>query len=345
MKDCLRAYFKTKTVAFVYSTVPDNPTVHLENEGNEDKSTPEVKSSHPKDIEIDAKCNQEEENHESKVCLHPTCEQCISSNRTYCSRFHNKCEFLFNARINYTLNGDEVGKYLTTLFLKKSDGKTKNPLQPQLNACDVPNIKEFDNLSALLDFYWPYQDILHAALGKNIDGEDNGAQTDQKIRAQQLANMITDNHTVVRLMDGHCGFLLQFLYQVREIYDEARLNSLTIELVDIVPSITEWHHKLYPCHSLHCLTEPIINIDNPLPDTTLLYMNFCGIAQIWGRVCAYLKEHPTVCLLSFSLARSAMHFERTIIAHTSADDCAWCVEKVKSDRRDYATYIVKLKNI
>jgi hypothetical protein len=74
-------------------------------------------------------------------------------------------------------------------------------------------------------------------------------------------------------------------------------------------------------------------------------MNFCGIAQIWGRVCAYLKEHPTVCLLSFSLARGAMHFERTIIAHTRANDCAWCVEKVNSVRRDYATYIVKLKNI
>jgi hypothetical protein len=67
MKDCLRAYFKTKTVAFVFSTVPDNPTVHLENERNEDKSTPEVTSSHPKDIEIDAKCNQEEVYNESKV--------------------------------------------------------------------------------------------------------------------------------------------------------------------------------------------------------------------------------------------------------------------------------------
>jgi hypothetical protein len=74
-------------------------------------------------------------------------------------------------------------------------------------------------------------------------------------------------------------------------------------------------------------------------------MNFCGVAQSWGRVCAYLMEHPTVCLLSFSLARGAKKFDKSLIAHTSADDCAWSVEKVKSDRKDYATFIVKLKNI
>ncbi len=79
MKDCLRAYFKTKTVPFVYSTVPDNATMpsneyesDLENKCNESKylnipSKPEVTGSHPKDIDIDAKCNQEEENNESKV--------------------------------------------------------------------------------------------------------------------------------------------------------------------------------------------------------------------------------------------------------------------------------------
>jgi len=198
MKDCLRDYFNTKSVPFKYSTaVSDNQNMsEHEKECNTDhslsiaSSTPERVASHSKDITIDVKCNPEivggEENNETKVCLRPKCKQCVSSNRTYCGRFHNKCEFLFDARKKYTLHRDEVGIYLTTLILTESDGTAKNPLQPQLNACAVPHIPEFNNLNELLEFFWPYRDILHCALGKKNNGKDNKGQSDQKIRAEHL---------------------------------------------------------------------------------------------------------------------------------------------------------------
>jgi hypothetical protein len=155
--------------------------------------------------------------------------------------------------------------------------------------------------------------------------------------------MTKKHHKVVRLMDGHCGFLMQYLNQVKLMYGEKRLNSLTIELVDIIPSITQWHQELYPCKTLHCLTESIVDAKHALPNSTLLYMNFCGVAKSWDDVCLFLKKHPIECLLSFSVARAAKSFEHSLIAHTSSKICNWRVEKVDSDRRDFVTYVVKLK--
>lgn len=177
-----------------------------------------------------------------------------------------------------------------------------------------------------------------------LNGTPNVKLADQVIRAKVLAELFDPAvHTTVRLMDGCGGFLLLFLEEMERLHSKNVLERLTIELVDIVGEVTEWHKKMFRCSAIRCLTEKIVDKDVPLPFSTLLYMNFCGIAMFFDEVCQFLKAHPIGYMLSFSLQRAAKSYHHTLIGYTSSRSCTWRVSKVKSGREDCATYVVKMK--
>jgi hypothetical protein len=125
------------------------------------------------------------------------------------------------------------------------------------------------------------------------------------MRAKKLASMTKKKHKEIQLMDCDGSFLSQYRHQVKKMYGEPFLNSLTIEVV---------HQKIYPRDSL------------------LLYKDFSGVAKSWKEVCLLLKNHPIEFLFSFSLARAAKSYQHSLIAHTSDRRCVWRVKKLKCDR-------------
>lgn len=256
--------------------------------------------------------------------------------------YHNKLEFLHQNVMKYQTKKDQFGVFLASMVLDEAVGGKANPLQPALrasaNKCIVPT---FRNNYDFLAFYWKYLDVLLAPLGVPVDSKETSPKViDQLNRARCLANLLRDRHTAVRLMDGHCGLLLMFLAEVYNRHGKKRLNSLKIELVDIDDDVTQWHQHMYRCPTIVCLTENIVNIACPLPDSTLLYLNFCGVAASFDAVREYLKKHPTQCLISFSTARAAgcKDYEMSLISLRER-----FVKKLPSQRVNFVTYVVTLK--
>lgn len=221
--------------------------------------------------------------------------------------------------------------------------KTKNPLQPSAgNLMIAP--PRFDNLLDWFIFMRKYKQILHAALGVKNDGTANKKLEDQTIRANYLARMFNPSlHKVVRLMDGFGGFTLLFLEAILSRNDGQQiLKTLKIELVDIDQNVNTWHVHVFRCSSIICREENIVDKNNPVPTTTLLYMNFCGIAGSFKDVCEYLKSHPTECLLSFSLQRAAKSYRHALMGY--ARWAPWTIRQVQSTRQDFITFHVIMKN-
>uniref|UniRef100_A0A7S4M6Q1 Uncharacterized protein n=1 Tax=Vannella robusta TaxID=1487602 RepID=A0A7S4M6Q1_9EUKA len=79
-----------------------------------------------------------------------------------------------------------------------------------------------------------------------MEGNENGNKVnDSKRRAEAMSNMLTPNHTTVRLMDGHGRIFFLFCLAVIAQYGEARLNSLRIELYDIDEKVNDYHSSLF----------------------------------------------------------------------------------------------------
>lgn len=237
--------------------------------------------------------------------------------------------------------GDSFGACLAASIREECCGGKANKLQPgvlsTLLGCQVPF---FADNNSLLNFYEKYEDILRAPLGVRVNPlAPNKKVSDQANRAMCWSNMLTAGHDTVRLMDGRCGFLLRFLSYVRMRHGVHRLNSLKIELVDIDHRVSQWHRYMYPCPTVMCLTENIVDMQKPVPSTTLLYLNFCGVAESFDHVRAYLVAHPAKCLFSFSMARAAgkKNFENSLKSLSSA-----YVKKLPCERKDFVTYVIAL---
>lgn len=261
--------------------------------------------------------------------------------------YHNKLEFI-HQKVEEAKSTDMFfQKCLASMVLEESlakMAKKANPLQPALElaksatqGCTIPTFK---TNTQFLRFYWKYVDILLAPLGVPVNPQEISAKVvDQLRRARCLANLLRTCHKVVRLMDGHCGFLLMFMAEVHDRYGSKYLNSLKFELVDIDDTVTQWHKHMYRCTTLECLTENIVDRKNPLPDSTLLYLNFCGVSKSFEDVRAYLKEHPIQCMLSFSMARGASNkdYEKSLISLKNR-----FLKKLPSQRNNFVTYVVAL---
>jgi hypothetical protein len=237
------------------------------------------------------------------------------------------------------MDGDVFGEWLATLVLNDILGQKSNPLQPSVKHSGNYPGPRFNNLDALLDFFLKYLDVLRAPLGIiKGKGKTNKKVEDQDCRGRMLAYLLLPHQKVVRLMDGRCGLLLTYLSNVRDLYGTDRLNSLTIELVDIVPEVTIWHKLMYRCRNIHCLTENILSLAKPLTVNVLLYLNFCGIAKHFAAVITYLQSYSTECMISFSTARRAQkkNYEKMLIASLPG----YSLRKLPSQRNDFATWVV-----
>ena len=108
-------------------------------------------------------------------------------------------------------------------------------------------------------------------------------------------------------MDGHGGHLLLILYYFQKKHGKEALKNLKIELVDIDEGVTKWHKVMFPCRKLECLTERIVVKEVPVPKRTLVYMNFCGMAESFKEVCGFLKrtKESFRCMIGFSVERAA----------------------------------------
>jgi len=279
---------------------------------------------------------------ESK-CAHPNCTVPIrNGKRTYCSNHHNKSEH-FKCRIDfYTSCRDSFGVYLCTILLRESfTVKKKNGLQPEELPENKPAVEEFETLSDLVAFFRPYIPDLLAVLGVKLDGTPNLKLIDQKNRVEKLLELFRlSGYNKLRLMDGHCGLLLTFLDKFEQEFGKERLNALTIELVDICPKVTNWHEAMFKCpRNIHCLTEDIIP-EKPLENTTMLYMNFCAIAESIEKVIEFLKHSsPSTCMLSFTVMRAAKKHAPRL---RKCGEGIWTMEEVKAERerKNFITFIV-----
>lgn len=273
------------------------------------------------------------------VCSMAGCSQSVSRCNGYCGR-HFKYEFLSLCVESFRQKGNSFGVGFTMDILNECLDKKANPLKPNVapnSSCTPPVFR--DNAS-MLEFFLPYLPVLHAPLGVLIDSNRTSKKVmDQQCRAECLVNMLRAHHSTVRLMDGRCGFLLLFMKAVRERYGAKYLNSLKIELVDIDDSVTQWHKKFYRCPTFHCTTENVLSLKAPLPDTTLLYLNFCGISKSFDLVREYLKTYRIECMISFSVARRAAvkDYGKSLISLKGR-----FLKKLPSERKDFETWVVAL---
>eukprot|EP01039_Chlorochromonas_danica_P007498 gene7498-8293_t len=280
---------------------------------------------------------------QSHLCAMGNCSKHVSNGRLYCTRYHHKLQFLHEEHQKFLAKKDYFGVFLTNC-IQENCYKGKNPLQPSAQNHMIAPPPSFDNLLDWFKFMRQYKNVLHATLGVKVDGTPNKKLQDQKLRAEYLAGMfIPALHKVVRLMDGFGGFTLLFIEAILSRNGgESILKTLKIELIDLDETVNSWHTKVFRCSSIICRKENIVDKNYPVPPTTLLYMNFCGIAASFEHVCEYLKSHPTVCLLSFSLQRAAKSFRHALMGH--ARWAVWTIRKVQSIREDFITFHVIMKN-
>jgi len=142
---------------------------------------------------------------------------------------------------------------------------------------------------------------------------------DQYSRAKIIVGMLKPTHKEIITMDGHGRFircLAEVLYQEKP----ELASNITITVVDNFVDndkkqiVTEWHKLFFPS----CVKSVQGNIYDYKPtDTSLVYLNFCGIGGKPGikSFIKYISSIQTVqsVLLSFSTARKAGETEAMIM--------------------------------
>ena len=280
-------------------------------------------------------------------CSKPGCQHAAANCGGFC-RYHRKFEFLRLKVAHFKSFVDPYGEWLADAVLHDYLGSNNksNSLQPNGKYAANCPIPTFADLNGFLDFFVRYLDILRAPLGiTKVDGQEGVKVLDQANRGVCLKNLLRSFHDCVRLMDGRGSLLLMFLLKVREFFGVKRLNSLRIELVDIDPKVTAWHKQVFRCPNIVCLTENIVSLGVPVPKTTLLYFNFCGISASYDHIVKYLKTSSTKteCMLSFSTGRRAQckDFDMALIATLSRKKY-YCLRKLPSPRADFSTWVIGL---
>ena len=252
----------------------------------------------------------------------------------------------------------------------------ENPLQPP-SVSDLPDLYQTgitaESNNELLDKALPFMNLLWNGIEPTaVDARKSeyGIKTrDQITRAKTLAQKFRiHHHRTVRLMDGHGRFLIRFMYEFRKLHGIKALNALEIELIDIDEAVTSWHKVAYSCPNVKCLTEDIIpsrptdrfeRASGPgagrgrpfkpvieqvqVPETTLLYMNFCGLGSSVDAVKRYARDATNSFLLSFSLQRGAAgrdaDFSRMVMSKGMRIKLAF----PGANRGDFVTFIIERK--
>jgi len=226
--------------------------------------------------------------------------------------------------------------YAITLYLKRHHPNI-NFLQPCAPLSEIQRhiLPEFASLRLLAEYFVPLLPVFFAFFGGDkLNGEKNVKERDMEVRAHALADHIVAHPTVRRLvtMDGHGRFLLSFLREMMA-RDPARLDTLTIELVDMNREVTEWHESTYRCPALRSRIGNVLDIPDVLDSTVVYYLNFCGMTEQWQQVRAFLMatQHMAV-FCSFSLMRGARRSMAGKFSHLGRFS-----EVVESPREDFQT--------
>lgn len=232
----------------------------------------------------------------------------VNGSRVYCSKRHNKLQVVWEQR-NHALEGPNPR--LGNVFAEVATDYLVGPrgLKPTRAPAAPADPDRPQTLSAFVSDLLPFLPLLLAMLEALVSGEDGKKILDQKERATRLASALTPNHTRVRLMDGHGGFLILFLDQVQRQHSAKRLDELTIELVDLDPNVNDYHEAVFRHPNILCSCENIMpcTLTAP-PENTLVYPNFCGISKSFEDVKIYLQacckaRRPV--FISLSCARRA----------------------------------------
>jgi len=162
---------------------------------------------------------------------------------------------------------------------------------------------------------------------------------DIRQRAHALASLLSLDTTTVRLMDGHGRLVLAFFEAVIEMYGAARLNSLTIILVDLVPAVTAFHQSFFAmkCNNVISITCNIFDL--PSHPTFLTYYNFCGISKSLDQLKELLGRQLAPLMISFSRVRRAAskdyHRQLSLNVHQTM-----ILTELPSNRKDFKTLLL-----
>ncbi len=99
------------------------------------------------------------------------------------------------------------------------------------------------------------------------------------------------------LMDGHGRFVSRILQMVAKKNDK----DFILEIVDLDPTITEWHELFFPSSNVQSKCNNIL--DYPT-DCNLVYMNFCGLHGQNDKIFANYESSAGNFFISFSNARN-----------------------------------------
>ncbi len=198
---------------------------------------------------------------------------------------------------------------------------------------ELPRRATMTDMAHHLERYLP-------TLMAHLTNHASGVQ-DQEGRADCLARMLREHHTIVRLMDGHGRLVILFMLAVIRLHGAERLNRLRIELVDLEDSVTEYHASFFTHAQITSITHDIITL--PYDAHTLIYLNFCSLGASksapfralvrWLREC----EHLSHVLLSFTTARAAKSHPRTLQTALTRAHARCVLEKMETPRKDFYT--------
>lgn len=121
---------------------------------------------------------------------------------------------------------------------------------------------------------------------------------DQRTRADKNVHiMMLEGRNVLRTMDGHGRFIYSFFQAL--VKRGLSPNDYSVELYDTDPIVNEWHRHFMPSG----VTVVEDSILCPCPETTQLYLNFCGLGSYATEVLDFLKRRRCDTFISFSLER------------------------------------------
>lgn len=174
--------------------------------------------------------------------------------------------------------------------------KYRYETQPQH---DVGSGKNSEWLNTMASIYLPYfnSQCTHRFV------------SDQRNRAALIAKLLLPHHKVVRLMDGYGRFTMLLMQAIIEEHGRTRLDKLRFEIVEIEPNAQDYHIKFFrQATSVKCIHRDITKM--PMDESTLLYLNFCGIGAAFESVLEFVKGLTTRQLseslvISYSKARRA----------------------------------------
>jgi hypothetical protein len=270
-------------------------------------------------------------------CAVDTCSIKVNGlDRKFCSHYHNHLEAVRKFKERFTAEDDASGIYLAYFVLDSLTSDTANRLQPHANKLPTKAQRVKGNdLPTLYTNFKPYLGIILAMLGVKVDGSDNIKLRDQKKRAKALVNdiMTLPSINLLRLMDGHGRFLFLFLENMmNRDGGPDRLRNLTIQWVDIDIAVHTWHSRMFGCPSLQCIHADMFEL--PTTDEMYVYLNFCGVGNMWDRLKSYLATIPDVnCMFSCSTARVA---KRSV--PLKLNTIGRNKQKVVTGRKDFVTY-------